>query len=158
MYTIDLAVQNEEELYNRFDRTHATLSGDVISYIHNQYERKAWNETAVIRICSENDVDTDSVNQAFQNQLQRELDSNRHELRVNRIRMWRLFLIGLAFVVAGIVLTVKLGSVALEVISIIGSMAIKDAATIWIEYNTELRLKGKKLEYMMRTEIEAVRQ
>lgn len=154
MHTIELYIRSEEELFNRFDRTHSTLSGDVLSYIKSGYSRKNLGDEAVICICSDTPVDEAKVIAAFRRQLQAERDGNLRQQRINRLQMLRLFVIGLAFVAAGILLSLKINSIADEVISIIGSMAIKDAATIWIEHNPELRRKGRMLDRMLETKIQ----
>ena len=67
--------------------------------------------------------------------------------------MLRLLVIGLIFVAAGILLSAGLDSILLELLSIVGSFAVWEAANIWIVENPEIKLRERFLRRLMETEI-----
>ena len=62
-------------------------------------------------------------------------------------------MIGIAFIAVWLVLSAFTGTVIAEVLSIIGSFAVWEAANIWIIDRPEMRLTRMRLKKLMETEV-----
>lgn len=150
---IKLRIHDEAELYNPFDEDRQVLSDEVLSYIMGRFDEKRLGEAAAIRIVSDGEIDRENVTEAFRGLIQSRLSINAKERKKNSAKMLRLFIIGLAFVTAGIVLGVKLDAVPTEILSIIGSFAVWEAANIWIVENPQTRMERRLLTRLAESEI-----
>ncbi len=153
MYEINLKIKNESELYNPFDESCRTLSGEVSDYLAGQYEKKEVGDDIVLKIKCGGPVDFKRVCGAFQELIRRQEHINANQKRINRIKQIWLFCIGVVFVAAGILLDGVLGSVPVELISIVGSFAVWEAANIWIVENPRTRLARRTLRRLNATKI-----
>ena len=104
-------------------------------------------------IFSGTEIDENKLYAALHRHVQSELAQIKRSKRFNFIKQLRLFLIGLAFVAAGILLGKYLNSIPVEILSIIGSFAVWEAANIWIVENPALRLKQRLNEKLLQAEI-----
>ena len=57
MYEISLRIHEENELYNSFDESCRTLSGDVSDYLTKQYGRKEIGDEILLRIKCDRPID-----------------------------------------------------------------------------------------------------
>ena len=64
-YEIQLNIENEEQLYNSFDKFNNTLSDDVYSYINNRIEFANITDKIEIKINSNEKIDSDHFIQAY---------------------------------------------------------------------------------------------
>ena len=141
-YEIRIHIDDESELYNPFDESKSMLSDDLLSYLQERYTEKDFRKRAVL-IFSGARIDGDNLRSALHRYVEAELDMIRRKKRFNFLKQLRLFIIGIVFVAAGIVLGNYLDSVPLEILSIIGSFAVWEAANIWIVENPTIRLQSR---------------
>lgn len=153
MYEIHLTIQNEKELYNPFDETCRTLSSNVSDYLAGQYGRKETGDEIVLKIKCCEPVNFERVCAAFQELIREQELHNANQKKLNRIKQLWLFGVGVVFVAAGILLDGVLGSVPVELISIVGSFAVWEAANIWIVENPRTRLARRMLKKLNATKI-----
>ena len=155
--TIQVHLKSEDELFNRFDPSRTRMSGDVYGYIKNCFEEIPLPErgSATIQIEGETPIDTSKVTTLLHAAVGRDLAAMDLKLKVNRLKMWRLYIIGIALIVVGIVLALSLNQLLLEVISIVGSMAVKDAAIIQIQHDPDIRVNKRLLEQLKTLPIKA---
>ena len=73
--------------------------------------------------------------------------------KAQRQRQINMFLIGIIFIMLWIFIGASIESVGAEVLSIIGSFAIWEAANIWIVDNPEIDLEIKRLKRVEQAEI-----
>ncbi|MBQ8159531.1 MAG: hypothetical protein IJ083_02175 [Clostridia bacterium] len=148
--TIRIRLQSHADLFSRFDPTGTRLSGDLYSYIKTCFEEIPLLERTRAVICLEGDVETDGDRflTLLRTAVDRELQRMDTDIRINRLKMWRLYIIGIVLVIVGVVLALSLNQIILQLISIVGSMAVKDAATIQIQHNPDLRVKKRLLEQL----------
>lgn len=141
-------IRREEELYNRFDPAQSRLSSDAYAYLKSLFAEmpQAERKSDVLTIECEGPIDREKAANAIRSAISRDIAEYDRQLSINKIKMLRLYVIGVALIVIGIVLALVLNQVLLEIISIVGSMAIKDASTIQIQNNPEIRLKKRLLE------------
>ena len=152
-----LKIRNEHDLYNRFDPAQTRLSEDVYGYIKTCYEEipLAERKDVVLRIQTDESVNEKTVKTLLNGAVDRELASMDKKLRENRVKMTRLYIIGIVLILIGFALALSLDQLILEVISIVGSMAVKDAATIQIENNPEIKLRKRLLEQLKNVKVES---
>ncbi len=150
---VKLKIRNEEELYHPYDPDRTTLNPDVVDYIEQKLKKLHPGDKAIIRILSDEAIDRDAVKSVFDrylDDLAEELDRERER---NHIRQLRLFIIGIAFIAIWLIVSAKTEGIGAEVLSIIGSFAIWEAANIWLVDSPQLRLKKRIVEYLSRIEI-----
>ncbi len=154
MYEINLKINDEMELYDPFDESCRTLSSAVSDYLTLQYGRKEAGDDIILKIKCSGPVDRDRVKGAFQELIREHDIRNANQKRFNRLKQIWLLCIGVAFVAAGILLDGILGSVPVELISIVGSFAVWEAANIWIVENPRTRIAKRTLKALKTTKIE----
>ena len=152
-FDIHLHVDDEGSLYNPFDPTGKTINGDVYSYIAECYSEKHLREVPRLVVSSDSPIDQERLEAAFLHSHRAKLEHNQRESKRNTARMTRLLTIGLVFIVIGIASSNLLNAVWAEVLSIIGSFSVWEAAGCWLEVRPELRLKNKLLKQLERSEI-----
>ncbi len=153
MYEINLTIRNEKELYSPFDDTCRTLSQDVSDYLVEQYGRKEVGDEIVLKIKCGEPVDFDRARGAFQELIREQELHNANQKKINLIKQLWLFCVGVVFVAAGIMLDGVLDSVPVELISIVGSFAVWEAANIWIVENPRTHIARMMLKRLNATKI-----
>ena len=151
-FRISVHVSDEDTLYNPFDAAKQTLSAALTDYITSCYTEKHFHESAVL-VFSGTHIDGERLKKALLRYIQKELEHNDRRRKRNVVKMLRLLVIGLLFVSAGILLGKRLNSILLEVLSIIGSFAVWEAANIWIVENPETALRERFLKRLMETSV-----
>ncbi|MBQ8935373.1 MAG: hypothetical protein IJ049_03100 [Oscillospiraceae bacterium] len=149
---INIHVDREDDLYNSFDSGRQTLSNDLIEYISDCYTEKHLDERAVLSFSGAS-IDTECLKNALQRYVRHEIEQNDRERKRNFAKMIRLLAIGLVFVAAAILLSTRLDSILIELISIVGSFAVWEAANIRIVENPSVRLRECFLKRLQETEI-----
>ena len=153
MLEINLKIREEIELYSPFDETCRTLHTDVADYLAKQYGKKGIDEEIILRIKCDGPVDHARVRAAFQELIREQEVRNANQKKMNRVKQLWLFCIGVVFVTAAILLGGRLGSVPVELVSIVGSFAVWEAANIWIVENPKTRLEKRMLKKLNATKI-----
>lgn len=153
MYEINLTIQDEKQLYNPFDESCRTLNDDVSDYLAGQYGRKEAGDDIVLKIKCDGPINFERVCGAFQELIREQELRTSNQKRLNRVKQIWLLCIGIVFVTAGILLDGVLGSVPVELISIVGSFAVWEAANIWIVENPRTRLAQRTLKKLNSTKI-----
>ena len=151
-YEIRIHINDESELYNSFDESKSTLNESLLSYLQERYTEKEFGKRAVL-VFSGAKIDEDRLRAALRRHVETELDLIKRKKKFNFLKQLRLFLIGLVFVAAGIILGGYLNSIPLEILSIIGSFAVWEAADIWIVENPTVRLQKRLNEKLLEAEI-----
>ena len=151
-FEIRIHVNDESELYNSFDESKTTLNESLLSYLQDRYVEKEFGKRAVL-IFSGAKIDESILMAALQRHVEAELDRIKRKKKFNFLKQLRLFLIGLVFVSAGLILGNYLNSIPVEILSIIGTFAIWEAANIWIVENPAIRLQKRLNEKLLEAEI-----
>ena len=152
MFEIGIHINDEGELYNSFDESKTTLNENLLSYLQERYVEKEFGKRAVL-IFSGAKIDEDNLRAALRHHVEAELDRIKRKKKFNFLKQLRLFLIGLVFVAAGLILGNVLNSIPVEILSIIGSFAVWEAANIWIVENPTIRLQKRLNEKLLEAKI-----
>ena len=151
-YEIKINIADESELYNSFDLDRTTLNNDLIAYMTDRYTEKEFGKKAVF-VFSGAAIDADHLRNVFNQHIEREFDKTVKETRINSLKQLRLLLIGVVFIAAGFFFSNYLDSIPVEILSIIGSFSVWEAANIWIVENPKLKLRNKLLTKLQEAEI-----
>lgn len=151
-FEIKVRVADESELYNPFDPDKLTLNEDLLQYLVNRYsEKELGKQTALAFVGAA--IDGNHLKAALRRHVESELEKNRREKKLNYAKQLRLFLIGVAFIAADIALKQALPSIPVEILSIIGSFAVWEAANIWIVENPGLDFQKRRFRKLLEAEI-----
>lgn len=155
MYEIRIKVNREEELYDPFDPDMEVLSSDAADYIIKRFEEKAKiGDEPVIKVISSNPLNKERVKSAFTLFIDGKISVLEKEQKRTIIKQIGLFLIGIAFIALWLILASSIKNIAAEVLSIIGSFAVWEAANIWIVEAPKLRLEKRLLKRLKDTKVE----
>lgn len=150
---IKIRIHDENDLYDPLDPDKQYLSDDVISYIEKRYSEKTDYGKVNIHIISDKPVNTDRVKEAFHTYIENEKNSLEKEQHLASIRQIRLFVIGIIFISVWLIMSANIENILVEVLSIIGSFAIWEAADIWIVGKPEIHVKKRVLQRLQETNI-----
>lgn len=150
---IKVRIHDEDDLYDPLDPDKLYLSQDVISYIEQRYSEKRDYGKVNIHIISDKPVHTDRVKEAFHVYIENEKNALNKEQHLASTRQIRLFVIGIIFISIWLIISANIENILVEVLSIIGSFAIWEAADIWIVGKPEIRVKKRILQRLQETNI-----
>ena len=142
-YEIQLNIENEEQLYNSFDKFNNTLSDDVYSYINNRIEFTNITDKIEIKINSNEKIDSDHFIQAYNAYIDEQLKLAQKESKFNTTKQIWLLGIGILFIIFSLIFSEKINVIVLEIISTIGSFSIWESANSWLIERKII--KGKKI-------------
>ncbi len=150
---IKIRIHEENDLYDPLDPDQKYLSEDVISYIEKRYSEKTEYGITNIHIISDKPVHSDRVKEAFHRYIENEQIAAQKDQHMTSVRQLRLFIIGVLFISLWLIVSANIENVGVEVLSIIGSFAIWEAADIWIVGKPEIRWKKRRLQRLKDTKI-----
>lgn len=153
MYEIKIKVHEEADLYNGFDPDQIQLKDEVVSYITRKYQEKERNDRYCMHIISDVPVDEERVRRNFRKYVKEEVGIINRDHKRSSMKQVLLFVIGITFIAIWAAMSSKTGVIVLEVLSIIGSFAVWEAANVWIVDKPAMRIQQLRLKKMMMTEV-----
>lgn len=153
MNEIRLKIHQESDLYNPLDPEQVMLDDTVIAYLLRKCEEMKTAEHCCINIISDIPVDEERVRTNIRENIKRERRVQENEHTFCSIKQVRLFLIGVFFLGMWLLAAAKTENIGVEVLSIIGSFAVWEAADIWISEKPGIRLKKMILLLLEKTEL-----
>ncbi len=153
MFEIKIRIDREEDLYCGFDDEGLTLNDGLIDYIVKALEGLDSKEQVRLRFVSGLDIDEDRLETALRKHNDSVSQSVRREKKGNLLNSLRLLVIGVAFIVIGIIFEGSIGPVAAAIISTIGSFSVWEAANVWIQKFHAIRTKEKAVNFLSKSEI-----
>lgn len=152
---IELRIHEESDLFSPLDPRQMQLSEDVISYLTRNTEiiyRKCKGKFA-IHIFSDTPVNEDKVKKAFREQILLDLESNRFWAKLETIKEAVLVLFGLSILSLWYVMTESGEGLYLEIMEIVGWVAIWEASTSALLRRPELYHKKREYEFALKADI-----
>lgn len=153
MYEIKIKIHEEADLYNDFDPDQVQLKDEVVSYITRKYQEKERTDQYCMHIISDVPVDEERVRSNFRKYVEEEVGIINRIQHRSTMKQVLMFIIGIAFITTWVLMSSKTGTIVLEVLSIIGSFAVWEAANVWIVEKPTMRLQQIRLKKMMDTEV-----
>lgn len=155
---VKLKIHEEADLFSEYDPDQALLSGDVADYLERNYLNKHRSpiEKYTIHIYSDQPVNEDRVRTRFAAYFTQERDNIAYSIRKLTMKQIYLAVIGVLILLFWFFLSVhseSAGVVKLEIISIIGWVAIWEAASIAIMQRPELVMMKKAYERIIDAQI-----
>ena len=148
-----IKIYDEHELYNSFDQFEETLSEDLISYIHSKEEIASIKEKENIEIVSSKKIDENKFKKSFQKYCDEQLIVINRQQTINRTKQIWMLIIGIVFIIFSIILTDKVNTIILEIISTIGSFSIWESANSWLLQSKAIKFNKLKALKLKNSEI-----
>ena len=148
-----IKIDNENELYNPFDKFEETLSEDLISYINNKAEITSIKQKEDIEIISEKEIDENKFINCFKKYCDEQLILINRQQKINRAKQLGMLVVGIIFIIFSIILADKNNIIILEIISTIGSFSIWESANSWLMQSRAIRFKKRKAMKLKNSEI-----
>ena len=150
---IPLRIESDNDLYNKLDPTRSTIDDSVYDYMFEKMSDIRRGERVRVNVFSAQKLDEERVRKAFMDNLDDHLAKLHRERMTNRMNQARLFIIGIAFISFWLTASAYLDGIWPEVLSIIGSFSVWEAANIWIKDNPSLKYRRLKVERLKDAEI-----
>ena len=146
---IGLTIHEESELYNPFDEE--LLNDDLISFLHDRFRRTGIDAALCIRsFCP---LDESRFRNAFTRFCAEAKGDVERMRKRNHMRELRMLLIGIVFILLWLFISARTDGLGPEILSIIGSFAVWEAANVLIVENPELRLEKYLVNRLEKAEI-----
>lgn len=148
---IKLTIHEEAELFSEYDPDQKYLSEDVATYIEHNYlnKHKTADEQYVLHIYTDTPVNAESVTTRFREYFSHEKDNVAYAIKKMTIKQICLVIFEITVLALWLYLTEhsdSAGVVKLEILSIVGWVAIWEAASIAIMNRPELVTLKKSYE------------
>ena len=145
IFEIDLNIERESDLYNPLDPTGMTISSDIAQYIEDQLDDREVGESLTLSVFCPEPVDEKRLHDAMvhmEEKIGRRLHKEKRALQANSLR---LVLIGVAFILIGILGKDVLNVVLSSIVGTIGSFSIWEAANAWLQQIPRIRKEQRIL-------------
>ena len=148
-----IKIDNEDELYNSFDKFEETLSEDLLSFINNKAEVASIKEKEEIEIISTNKIDENKFKKSFEKYCDEQLILVNRQQKINKTKQIGMLIVGIIFIIFSILLADKINIIILEIISTIGSFSIWESANSWLLQSKTIKYNKLKVIKLKNSEI-----
>ena len=148
-----IKIDNENELYNSFDKYEKTLSEDLITYMNNKEEVVPIKERETIELISSQKIDENKFKKAFEKYCNEQLMIIKRKKKINNTKQIWLLVLGIIFIIFSVALADKLNVIVLEIISTIGSFSIWESANSWLLESKVIKFEMLKVLKLKNSEI-----
>ena len=155
---IQLLIEKESDLYNPYDPSRISINEGVYHYLKTYCSplEASKHVQDTLQIVTDSPIDADRFQRVLHDAVERDIaEFDRQIARNNRRVVWEC-IIGVIFCALGIMLTVYLDALLLTIISLFGTMAIKDAITITTTINHDIKNLKKLLNPIRDIKLEVV--
>ena len=155
---VQLKIQDETELYHRFDPLKTRISEDVYNYLKTYCtERQSEKHVMdVIRIITDEPIDEDRFKRSVHDAVKNDCEEFDSQIARNRKMAFQEYVMGILLSVAGVALSLILDQILLAIITFFGTMVLSDAASITTKVNPDIRRLKKLLDPLQRFELEVI--
>lgn len=157
-FIIPIQVQDEPSLYSPFDPSGLSLSEELTAYLNDYVEDRRLGEKVCFELHTRGEIGAERFRKACLVYLQKLQKRNKREIVKCSAGALRLLLIGVAFILLGLVLAPKLNEVLAAIVSTIGSFSVWEASAQWIEVLPALRKKDRILTLLSDAEFKILRE
>ena len=155
---IQLLIEKESDLYNPYDPSRMRINEGVYHYLKSFCSpldaSKHVHDT--LQIVTDAPIDADRFQKVLHDAVERDIaEFDRQIARNNRRAVWES-VFGVLFCALGIMLSVYLDELLLTIISLLGTMGIRDAVTISTTLNHDIKNLKKLLSPIRDIKLEVV--
>ena len=153
--TINLKLQEEADLYSPFDPAQEMIADDVVSHLTRSFQNLHKNnkEEYVLQISCETPLNKETAAENLRNFFAQEIDSVKRSLRQLFWKSLCLAVFGILVLSLWFFLSADSESVNLEILSIVGWVAIWEATSITIMGRHELNQLKKQFDKLLNAEV-----
>ena len=152
---IKLKIHEEADMFTPFDPEQKLLSEDVAAYLVRNYEnvhRRAL-EDLTVHVYSDTPVNADRVKHAIRDHCEQRMSNIDHALKLETLKELSLAILGLVLLSLWFFLSRTYDNIWMEVLSIMGWVAIWEATSILVMRRPELHLLKKTYKKASNTKI-----
>jgi hypothetical protein len=156
---IQLLIEKESDLYNPYDPSQTRINEGVYHYLKTYCSplEASKHDHDILQIVTDNQIDCDKFQSVLHDAVERDMaEFDRQIARNNRRVLWE-GIIGVLFCALGIMLAAYLDELLLTIISLFGTIAIKDAITINTTINHDIKNLKKLLKPISDIRLEVVK-
>ena len=155
---IQLHIENESDLYNPYDPSRTRINEGVYHYLKSYCSpleaSKHVHDT--LQIITDSPIDADRFQRVLHDAVERDIaEFDRQIARNNRRAIWEA-IIGIILCVLGIMLASFRDELLLTIISLFGTMGVKDSITIETTFNHDIKNLKKLLKPISDIRLEVV--
>lgn len=154
MFDINIYIENESDIYNSFDKNHLHVSEDLRAYISDRLKERPIGEKVRFVFSSPNTIDKEQVKKAFDQFMEELANRLEKERKQSLFQCLRLLLIGVLFVVIGVISEPYTNTVIAAIISTIGSFSIWEAANRWLIELPNIKVMNRMASFLKVYELE----
>ena len=152
---IKLKIHEESDLFSPFDPDGKLLSEDVCDHLSRYYlnVHRSLLENFTLHIFSDTPVDAQNIRQRFREHFSQQVDNLNYRLK--RLTLKEAWLLGIGAVILAIwvIVSAKAEGVNVEILSIMGWVAVWEATSIAIMEKPELRREREVNKMAMKADI-----
>ena len=150
-----IKIHEESDLFSEFDPDQRMLSEDMIGYIVRCFQGMKTGRKAdhVIQICSDTPVDEESAAEKIRDNFRREKEIINRTLNRLFLKAACLGIFGIAVLSAWFFLSAKSANVNLEILSIVGWVAVWETTNIIIIERQALQRTKKNMDKIINSKI-----
>ena len=155
---IQLMIGKESDLYNPYDPSRMRINEGVYHYLKSFCSPLEVSNHIhdTLQIVTDSPIDADRFQGVLHDAVERDIaEFDRQIARNNRRAIWES-VFGVLFCALGIMLSVYLDQLLLTIISLLGTMGVKDAVTISTTFNHDIKNLKKLLEPIRDIRLEVV--
>ena len=155
---IQMLVNNESDLYNPYDPSRTRINEEVYHYLTTYCSplESAKHTNDTLQIITDSPIDKDRFQGVLQAAVSRDIaEFDMQIARNNRRVIWE-GVVGVLLIALGITLSVYLDELILTIISLLGTMGVKDAITIETTFNHDIKNLKKLLDPIIDIKLEVV--
>ncbi len=155
---IQLLIDNESDLYNPYDPSQKRINEGVYRYLKSYCSplESAKHEHDTLQIITDNPIDVDRFRNVLQDAVKRDIAEFDRQIDLNRRRAIWESIFGILFCALGIMLSVYLDELLLTIISLLGTMGVRDAIQIVTTINHDLKNLKKLMHPISDIKLEVV--
>ena len=156
---IQLLIEKESDLYNPYDPSQKRINEGVYRYLKAQCSALEAPEhiNDTLQIITDGQIDADRFQRVLHDAVEKDIaEFDRQIARNNRRVIWE-GVIGVLFCALGIMLAAIRDELLLTIISLFGTMAVRDAITITTTINHDIKRLKKLLNPIRDIKLEVVR-
>ena len=156
---IQLLIEKESDLYNPYDPSQMRINEGVYRYLKSycsalEYQK---HKHDTLQIITDSQIDEEKFQRALHEAVEKDIaEFDRQIARNNRRVIWES-IIGVVLCALGIMLAAYLDELLLTIISLFGTMAVRDALTINTTINHDIKNLKKLLSPISDIKLEVVR-
>ena len=153
MYEVRIRIHEEKDLYNILDPDQVMLSYEIISYVNRKYREREHNDDYRLHVISDVPVDQDRVRKSFASYLDHEQKIESREHHICTLKQIKMVIIGIVFIGLWLMAEGMTDLIFVEILSVIGSFAMWEAANIRISEKPRIRIRRIRLLILSEADI-----